>query len=87
MDHRTAMNLDAACARPGRGRVVVTDRMHGGVLAALLGRPVFLVDNVNKKVSAIVRDYLGTLPDVELATDFADAMARARSRVGRGRAT
>ncbi len=86
MDLRTALNLDAACARLGRGRVVVTDRLHGGVLAALLGRPVFLVDNVNKKVSAIHRDYLGSLPDVTLATDFADAMDRARAHIAsRGR--
>ncbi|MFW0874375.1 polysaccharide pyruvyl transferase family protein [Rhodococcoides corynebacterioides] len=84
MDRRTALNLDAACARLGRGRVVVTDRLHGGVLAALLGRPVFLVDNVNKKVSAIHRDYLGSLSDVTLAADFADAMDRARARVAAG---
>ncbi len=84
MDLRTSLNLDAACARLGRGRVVVTDRLHGGILAALLGRPVFLVDNVNKKVSAIHRDYLGARPDVTLASDFADAMNRARAHVASG---
>jgi pyruvyl transferase EpsO len=53
----------------GQGRVVVTDRLHAAVLAALMGIPVVARDNVNGKVSAIVGDYLGQFDTVTLADD------------------
>jgi pyruvyl transferase EpsO len=51
----------------GRGRLIVTDRLHASVLAALMGKPVVAMDNANGKVSAIIRDYLGGMPDVHFA--------------------
>ncbi|MDT0186461.1 polysaccharide pyruvyl transferase family protein [Microbacterium sp. ARD31] len=56
-----------------RGSVVVTDRLHAVVLAALMGIPVVARDNGNHKVSTIVGDYLGRLSDVRFATDSARA--------------
>jgi pyruvyl transferase EpsO len=55
------------------GRVVVTDRLHAAVFAALLGKPVVMIDNANKKLSAIYRDYLGDAPGTHLAADFDEA--------------
>jgi pyruvyl transferase EpsO len=55
------------------GRVVVTDRLHAAVFSVLLGKPVVMVDNANKKLSAIYRDYLGSTPGTYLADDFDDA--------------
>jgi pyruvyl transferase EpsO len=53
--------------------VVVTDRLHAAVFSVLLGKPVVMVDNANKKLSAIYRDYLGSTPGTYLADDFDDA--------------
>ncbi|WP_136707697.1 polysaccharide pyruvyl transferase family protein [Agromyces sp. H66] len=55
-----------------QGRIVVTDRLHAAVLAALIGRAVVARDNANRKLSAIIEDYLGDLgavmaPDAEAA--------------------
>lgn len=47
-----------------RGRVIVTDRLHATVLAALMGKNVIALDNANGKISAITQDYLGTMPTV-----------------------
>ena len=56
----------------GQGRVIVTDRLHAAVLAALMGRAVVARDNANRKLSACIDDYLGNLgvvmaPDAEIA--------------------
>lgn len=73
--------LAAAERTVAQGRVVVTDRLHGAVLATLLGRPVVARDNANRKLSAIVDDYLGRFPSVALAADRADASAAVRARL------
>lgn len=61
------------------GRVVVTDRLHAAVFGILMGKPVVMVDNANKKLSRIHRDYLHQLPDVHLAESFDDAARIAMS--------
>jgi pyruvyl transferase EpsO len=66
-----------------RGRVVVTDRLHAAVLAALMGRPVVVRDNANHKISAIFSDYLGTLDDVGLAPDAQAAGILVREQLAR----
>ena len=55
------------------GKVVVTDRLHAAVFSVLLDKPVVMVDNANKKISAIYRDYLGSAPGTHLARDFDEA--------------
>lgn len=63
--------LNVATARDilSRGEVVVTDRLHAMVLAALCGIPVVALDNSNGKVGAVHRDYLHTLPMTFMADD------------------
>ena len=41
-----------AVATISQGRVVVTDRLHAAVFGALLGKPVVMIDNATKKLSA-----------------------------------
>ncbi|MDF2993813.1 MAG: Polysaccharide polymerization protein, partial [Microbacterium sp.] len=67
------LNLRTATRILGRGRVVLTDRLHAAVLGALMGKPVVALDNANGKVSAIFHDYLGTFPNVQFARTAADA--------------
>jgi pyruvyl transferase EpsO len=63
------------------GRVVVTDRLHATVLAALLGRPVVARDNSTHKISTIYEDYLRRFPSVSLATDAESAAAMVREHL------
>lgn len=61
------INVRHAVGILSRGRLVVTDRLHATVLAALMEKPVIAMDNANGKVSAIVHDYLGRMPGVHFA--------------------
>ncbi|MDV7245517.1 MULTISPECIES: polysaccharide pyruvyl transferase family protein [Rhodococcus] len=69
-DWQADMVVDNAVAILSQGRLVVTDRLHAGILAVLMGKPVVLVDNANKKVSRIHGDYLSSFPDTHLAENF-----------------
>ena len=62
-----------AVATISQGRVVVTDRLHAAVFGALLGKPVVMIDNATKKLSAAHESYLGSFPDVRLAEGFTQA--------------
>lgn len=57
----------------------MTDRLHAAVLAVLMGKPVVMVDNVNKKISTIYNELLSEFPDAHLANSFVDAERVARS--------
>jgi pyruvyl transferase EpsO len=56
-----------------KGRLVVTNRLHATVLAALMGKSVVAMDNANGKISAIIGDYLGRMPGVRYAPSVKDA--------------
>ena len=62
-----------------RGRVVVTDRLHGVILATLMGIPTFAVDNRNGKVSSFISTWLHGVPGLQLARGHDDALSRARA--------
>jgi exopolysaccharide biosynthesis predicted pyruvyltransferase EpsI len=66
-------NVAAASAILSRGRIVVTDRLHATVLAALLGIPVIALDNVNGKISAAQEAYLHRWPEIRFAADAREA--------------
>ncbi|MDN2581794.1 polysaccharide pyruvyl transferase family protein [Aquibium sp. ELW1220] len=55
-----------ACGLVGRGRIVETDRLHGVILAALMGRTVIVSDNATGKVGSYVETWPGLLPRVSL---------------------
>ncbi len=68
-------NVRQAVAILGKGRLIVTNRLHATVLAALMGKPVIAMDNANGKISAIIGDYLGRMPGVHYAPSVKEAEA------------
>lgn len=65
----------------GRGRIVVTDRLHGHILAALMGRPVIVMDSYDGKVSAFHRAYSHRIPGVHFVS-CAEAIPEKLSELG-----
>lgn len=62
-----------------RGEVVMTDRLHGFIIATLLGRPTFVWDSLDGKISAFHRAWLPDEASVcflDRADDVRDAIAR-----------
>lgn len=66
-ERQANLNVKSAVKVLKFGSVVITDRLHATVLAALLEMPVIAMDNENGKVRAIYSDYLHTLPHVYFA--------------------
>jgi exopolysaccharide biosynthesis predicted pyruvyltransferase EpsI len=69
------LNVRSAVRMISRGQIVVTDRLHAAVFAALLGMPVVAVDNCYGKLSAIIGDYLGQLPGIKFSRSVEEAEA------------
>ncbi|AFA74611.1 putative polysaccharide pyruvyl transferase [Gordonia polyisoprenivorans VH2] len=78
-DRQSELIVHSAVDALSRGRVVLTDRLHGAVLGVLLEKPVVMVDNANSKLSAAFRDYLATFAHVALARDFHEGYDVAKS--------
>lgn len=60
------------------GRVVITDRLHGHILALLLGLPHVILDNSYGKISSFHAAWTSEASNVHLARNPAEALARAR---------
>jgi exopolysaccharide biosynthesis predicted pyruvyltransferase EpsI len=78
-DWQGAIIVDNAVRILSRGKVVVTDRLHAAIYSMLMGKNVVMVDNANRKISNIYRDYLGGSPLTHLAGDFNEAGEVAKS--------
>jgi pyruvyl transferase EpsO len=65
-----------------RGRVVVTDRLHGHILSCLLGLPHVLVESGYGKVSRFHDSWTASLPGIEVAPDHPTALDAARRLLG-----
>lgn len=55
-----------------RAELVVTDRLHGMILAERVGTPCIAIDNTNHKVSATYYDWLGDNPRIRLLKSAGD---------------
>lgn len=64
-----------------RGRILVTDRLHGMFLGALMGIPTIALDNANGKVSGIFGDYMQGFPHVQMAGSLDDAAHKAKELI------
>jgi pyruvyl transferase EpsO len=71
--------LARGCALLGRGRSVITDRLHGHILSLLLGIPHVLLDNSYGKVRRFHEDWTHDSPLVRFAQSEAEALALARA--------
>ena len=70
--------LGAGITLLSRGRVVVTDRLHGHILALLLGIPNVLLDNSYGKCRAVWETWTEGLPGASWAADPDSALMAAR---------
>ena len=59
--------VEAACRLLGRGRIIATDRLHGVILAACMGRRVIASENATGKVGSYVETWSRILPGVTFA--------------------
>ena len=60
-----------------RGRVVITDRLHGHILSTLLGIPHVILDPVNSKISSYMKSWTGGLTKVKYANSSSSAFDKA----------
>lgn len=77
-------HLARGAAQLAGASVVVTDRVHGHILALLLGRPQVVLDNEDGKVHALVRGWTAASPRVHLATSAEEALAQATALLEAG---
>jgi exopolysaccharide biosynthesis predicted pyruvyltransferase EpsI len=73
--------LDLGTRLVSRGRVVVTDRLHGHVISLLAGIPHVLLDNANGKCRAFWESWTRASPLVNWAEGPAEAIEIARARL------
>ena len=67
------MNVRRARTLLRPSRLLLTDRLHAAVLAALMKKPVVLLDNSYGKIAPIYAEYLHTLPSVHFARGVTEA--------------
>ena len=60
-----------------RGRVVITDRLHGHILCVLLGMPHVIIDTLNRKVTSYMKSWTGRIENVIVAHSAEDALNKA----------
>ena len=60
-----------------RGRVVITDRLHGHILCVLCCIPHVIIDPVNKKISSYMQSWTGGIENILAAHSSEDALNKA----------
>ena len=60
-----------------RGRVVVTDRLHGHILSLLCGIPHVVIDPVNHKITSYMKSWTGGIENILVADSSEDALNKA----------
>lgn len=70
------LNISGAVALYRPASVVISDRLHAHVLAALMGREHVVLDNNYRKVSTIFDDYTGRFSTANYSADLSDAKTR-----------
>lgn len=51
-------------------KVVVTDRLHCMIFCAITGTPVVVIDNTNKKISGVIKEWLSDVPWIIMMEKF-----------------
>lgn len=72
-------NVASAVKLYGSSSVIVVDRLHAHVLAALLGIPHVLLDNNYRKLGGVYDDYSGVFETAHYCTDLSEAKSRVES--------
>ena len=82
-DLQARRRLRVGCQLLARGRVVITDRLHGHILCLLLGIPHVLLDNNYGKVRRFHDTWTADAPQVRWAESPPDALTAARTLLPR----
>lgn len=72
-----SLNMEAASQQYRGARAVATNRLHGHILACLLGMPHYVADNSYGKVSRVFRDYSGRFSTAHLVGSLDEAISSA----------
>jgi len=75
--------VQRGCVMLGRGKVVITDRLHGHILCLLLGIPHVVLDNTYRKVSSFFEAWTQTSDLAHWATTPHEAVKVASSLIER----
>jgi pyruvyl transferase EpsO len=78
-DRQARQRLREGCRLLGRGKVVITDRLHAHILCLLLGIPHVLLDNSYGKVRRVHAAWTAEAPQVRWASSPEEAVASARA--------
>jgi pyruvyl transferase EpsO len=78
-DELAAMRVEYGLQLLGRAQVIVTDRLHGHILALILGIPHVLLNDRYDKVGRFYRTWTRHHPAVQFASDPMDALSKARA--------
>jgi exopolysaccharide biosynthesis protein PssK len=73
--------MNFGCRLLARGKVVVTDRLHGHILSLLLGIPHVLLDNSYGKLRHFHETWTWSMPRVRWVESSAEARAVAEQMV------
>jgi len=76
-DYQARQRMEFGCGLLARGKVVVTDRLHGHILSLLLGIPHVVLDNSYGKLRHFHETWTRSMPLVRWAESSADARAAA----------
>lgn len=76
-DYQARQRMDFGCGLLARGKVVITDRLHGHILSLLLGIPHVILDNSYGKLRHFHDTWTRSMPHVRWAESPADARAAA----------
>lgn len=74
---RARSRVQRGIAQLSRGRVVVTDRLHGHILSTLLGIPHVALDNSYRKIGNFIDAWTGGMDILRTATSRDEAAAEA----------
>ncbi len=83
-DIQARQRTNFGCRLLARGRVVITDRLHGHILCLLLGIPHVVLDNNYGKLRNFYQTWTRPARQVRWVESAADAFAAARQLLGRG---
>lgn len=72
-------NLQAGLLILARGRVVITNRLHGHILSLLLGIPNVLLDTDQRKLSRFLQTWTGDSRLTSWASSPSEALREARA--------
>jgi pyruvyl transferase EpsO len=76
-DYQARQRTQYGCGVLARGKVVITDRLHGHILSLLLGIPHVVLDNSYGKLRHFHQTWTRSMPQVEWGESPAEAHAKA----------